>query len=168
MYEKGDYLAKLSVEEKMSPRQLEDLLHKTKRIIAEGKECSYLLNHIKYQMSRDWSWKFGEELIKAIEEVKCDLNVFLEIIRQMIMLHRYYNAKNFMESKDEIEKIIREQFGRKYGITDITVSADKKIKVRVPRFIEGPKFLKDRIEKALREQIPNLRDEEFNVWIDYR
>ncbi len=167
MYEKGDYLARLSVEEKMSSKQLEDLLHKTKRIIAEGRECAYLLNHIRYQMSRDWSWKFGEELIKAIEEVKCDLNVFLETIRQMVMLHRYYNAKNFMESEDEIKKIIQEQFGRKYEITGIKVSADKKIKVRIPRFTGKPGFLKDLMEKALKERIPNLRDEEFNVWIDH-
>jgi hypothetical protein len=171
IFQRADELAKLAVDAEVASTQLEGLYHMVKRIIREGGKPEYLISFIRYQRGRGvLDWELGKRLEEAFEQTERDPKIFSEVIRHMIMLYAYYDAKRFIDKTSDIRREV-ERCMRGIGeLINVRTSMDRgrgKVLVEARNLRLHPRELAKRIESVLR-RIPGIEDFNPSVWVEGR
>jgi len=173
VFQKADELAKLAVDVEVASTQLEGLYHMVKRIIREGGKPEYLVSFIRYQCGRGvLDWELGKRLEEVFEQAGRDLKVLSEVIRHMIMLYTYYDAKRFIDRTPEIRREVEKHIhGTRVGeLISVRTSMERgggKVVVEVKNLRVPPVKLARELEGVLR-RIPGVGDFKPKVWVEGR
>jgi hypothetical protein len=161
--EEGEALAKLALEEEVKKGQLRSLYTR-----AMSRPLADIEAYIKYQTTRVYGFKFGEELLRILQRYAQTPENFREVLRYAIMLYEYLKNKPFVDLKPRIEKVIEKSCSR-YGFKGVRISVDRegnpKVEVILPHFHGSKPDFANELRRQILREVPNISKYEFLVWI---
>ncbi|MBS7623324.1 hypothetical protein KEJ39_06585 [Candidatus Bathyarchaeota archaeon] len=162
----GDRLAKVAASSGIASKQLRELLK-----AARTRSLDDLEAVVKYQVGRCVRGykEFGEAFLQVLDQHRQD-KIFIENVLNWICLTTdYYSTEKISNIKPQIEDVakrIASRFG--YQRTEISAERGLSIDIYVSRFPNDPRTVSDQIKEELRRYINELRETEFQVWINPR
>ena len=164
--EVGEKLARAAASSGIASGQLRDLLK-----VAWTRSLDDLEAFVKYQIGRGIRGyrEFGEAFLQILDQHRQDKNFVEKALNYVCLTADYYRTEKINKIKPQIEDVakrVTSRFG--YQRTEISAERGLSIDIYLSHFPGDPRVVSDQIKGDLRRYISELRETDFQVWINPR
>lgn len=166
LYEEGDALARLAVENDLASKQLRALY-----TLSVSSPSPYLKAVVRGQIGRrirGFYGPFGDRILSLIEKYP-DKRSFSRILEYADMLYDYYKEMARMPVTNEEIMPVIQPILKEYGLQGVRIVPEREgtmIHIKLKTYPRDRATLVSKINREIREKVPRLRMSRFRVWIE--